>query len=385
MRWPALAVGYGLAACTAPVIEIKLALPDPATVAAFDLHCVGAVRITVIGNKLDEGSQAETHTQCYSFDEPIGRFDDVATQLRGKFTFDVPRNGLAGVQLTGFSGRCTDPSTQFESVFYGGAPNVDGGTLVLHVRTGVLCDSGQSYNVRALDLTALYASTPSNVNCTSPSDSIQLYAGVIRPFMMGAGGPQTVFEYGAATVNTSDGTGRLQSFRPVDGDPACVALGYNGASSKGLTCVRSSAQARGLCGRADEVEIVAVPVSDAVSPIDPTLLAAYGPPVFGAVWEEGTRTPISNATVELADPDPAQGKVVYIDLGIDAGVSPPRLRRMSQIAGAPSTAAGGGFMVYLRGGATNLIVKAPNHVTQTLRIAAAPDQLATTIVVLARQ
>lgn len=379
---PALALGC-VAACSAPVIEMKLALPDPVATAAFDLSCAGAVRITAIGKMPDSGRQAEADTQCLDFGGPIHSFDDVANALRGKFTFDIPSDGLAGVQLTGFSGRCSEPSTMFESVFYGGAPSVDDGTLVVPVYPGVACGTGQSYNVRVLDLTALYASAPSNVTCARPPDPVQLFTGVIRPRLLGPTEPQAVFEYGADAVNTSDGLGKLQSFRPTDGGPACIALGYTGASSKGLTCVRPAAQARGLCGEVNDVEIVAAPITDNVTSVDPTLLVAYGPPVFGAVWEAGTRTPIANATVELADP--AQGTVVYIDLGIDAGVSPPRLRRMAQIAGAASTTAGGGFIAYVRGTATNLIVKAPDHVTQTLRIASTPDQISTMIVALTRQ
>jgi len=383
VRWSALAVGCGIAACSAPVIEMTLELPNAATTAAFDLSCVGAARITVISNKLEEGSQAEEHTQCFDFAEPLHSFDDVAVGLRGKFTFDVPRDGLAGVQLTGFSGRCNDTSTRFESVFYGGAPSAGDRTLVIPVHTGLSCGTEQSYKVRAIDLTALYASSPSNVTCVPPPDAMKLYTGFIRPRMLGTSAPPMMFEYGASALDTSDGMGKLQSFRPVDADPACVAIGYSGSASKGGTCIRPPEQAHGLCGVVDEVEVVAVPLDVSVLSIDPTLSMAYGESMFGAVWDASTRTPITDATVELLDP--ALGKVVYIDVGIDAGVSPPRLRRMAAVPGATSTAAGGGFLVYVRGTVTTLIVKAPNHVTQTIRIAVAPDEFSTTIVALARQ
>lgn len=387
MTWSAsaLAVGCGLAACSAPAIEMTLALPDVATVSGFDLSCVGAVRVRVVGNKLDDGGAADESTQCFDFDAPFDTFPKLVTALQGKFTFDIPRGGLAGVELTGFSGRCADPSTSFESVFYGGAPSVGDGTVVVPLRTGVSCNSGQSYQVHTIDLAALLASTSASAgaSCAAPSDAVKLYAGVIRPRMLGTIAAEAVFEYGADEVDTGNGAGKLQSFRPLDSDPACIALGYLGATSRAVTCVRPPEQARGLCGDPNEVEIAAISVGLAEAELDQTLLTTYGQPVFGAVWEAGTRTPITGATVELADS--SQGKVVYVDVSVDAAASPPRVREMTEVPGATSTTAGGAFVAYIGGVTTNLIVKAANHATQTVRIASAPDQLATVVVALARQ
>jgi hypothetical protein len=385
VTWSALAVGFGLAACSAPVIEMTLTLPDVATVSGFDLSCVGAVRVRVVGNKPKDGGAADESTQCFDFDAPFDSFPQLIAALEGKFTFDIPRGGLAGVELTGFSARCGDPSTAFESVFYGGAPSVGDGTVVVPLRTGVSCGSRQSYKVRTIDLAALLASAsaPAGASCAPPSDAVKLYAGVIRPRMLGTVAPEAVFEYGADEVDTDDGAGKLQSFRPVDTDPSCVALGYLGATSRAVTCVRPPEQARGLCGDANEVEIAAISVAQAEAEFDRTLMLTYGQPVFGAVWEAGTRTPITGATVELADA--SQGKVVYVDVSVDAAASPPRVRKMAEVPGATSTTAGGAFVAYIGGVTTNLIVKAANHVTQTVRIASAPDQLATVVVALARQ
>lgn len=386
MTWSAsaLAVGCGLVACSAPTIEMTLALPDVATVSGFDLSCVGAVRVTVVGNKLDDGGAADESTQCFDLDAPFNDFPTLIAALEGKFTFDIPRGGLAGVELTGFSARCADPSSSFESVFYGGAPSMGDGKVVVPLRTGVSCGSGQSYQVHTIDLAALFASASrsAGASCAPPSDAMKLYAGVIRPRMLGTIAPPAVFEYGADEVDTGDGRGKLQSFRPVDSDPACVALGYLGATSRAVTCVRPPEQARGLCGDANEVEIAAISLTQAEAEFDRTLMTTYGQPVFGAVWEAGTRTPITGATVELAEP--AQGKVVYVDVSVNAAVSPPRVRKMAAVPGATSTTAGGAFVAYIGGITTDLIVKAANHAPQTVRIASAPDQLATVVVALAR-
>jgi len=333
----ALAVGCGLAACSAPAIEMTLALPDVGTVSGFDLSCVGAVRVRVVGNKLDDGGAADESTQCFDFDAPFASFAALAAALKGKFTFDIPRGGLAGVELTGFSGRCSDPSTSFESVFYGGAQSVGDGTVVVPLRTGVSCGTEQSYKVHTIDLAALLASASASAgaSCAPPSDAVKLYAGVIRPRMLGTIAPEAVFEYGADEVDTGNGAGKLQSYRPLDRDPACIALGYLGATSRAVTCVRPPEQARGLCGAADEVEIAAISVGLAEAEFDRTLMTTYGQPLFGAVWEDGTRTPIAGATVELADP--LQGKVVYVDVSVDAAVAPPRVRKMAEVPGATST------------------------------------------------
>lgn len=368
-----------LVACSDPVIQLELSLPDAAP-EAFDVSCVGAVKIDVVGNASSNTGETEVVGACFDYQGPVRTFSEIAAGLRGKFVFDVPRNGLAGVQLSGFSGRCADPA-RYESVFYGGAPSIGDGTLVIPLRLGVACGTQQSYQVRTIDLTSLYL--PSGVTCAPPSDPVRLFAGVIRPRMLGRKAPPTVFEYGADAVDSGDGTGKLQSFRPVPGDSACVALGYRGAASAGLTCVRPPALARGLCSSANEVEIISVPVTSSVIAVDPALVAAYGDPVIGAVWDANTRQPITGATVALADP--TQGKVVYTDVSIDAGVSPPRLRPMTEVRGATATVAGGGFMVYLRGEATDLLVTAPDHEPQELRVASAPDQLSTLVVALTRQ
>lgn len=384
MRQPWLAATAwlvaALVACSDPVIQMELALPDVAP-AGFDVSCVGAVKIDVIGNAPGDTGDTEVVSNCFDFERPVRDFSEVAAGLRGQFVFDIPRGGLAGVQLSGFSGRCTDPNTRYESVFYGGAPSAGDGTLVIPLRLGVACGTQQSYQVKTIDLTSLYL--PSGAACALPSDPVRLFAGVIRPRMLGPKAPRTVFEYGADSVDTGDGTGRVQSFLPVPGDAACVALGYRGTASLGLTCIRPPAQARGLCGDTNEIEIISLPVTSAITAVDPALTAAYGDPVIGTVWDASTRQPIAGATAALVDP--TQGKVVYTDLGLEPGASPSRLRPMTQVAGATSTIAGGGFMAYLRGEATDLVVTAPNHVPELLRVASAPDQLPTLVVVLARQ
>jgi len=385
MRHPLiLTIACGLAtACAQPPIELRLALPDPATTSQFDLSCLYAVKVRVIGTDRGDGRGSEVLEGCVDFDAAPRTFPELAARLRGQFEFNVPHGGLAGVQLTGFSGRCSDPTETFESIVYGGAPNEGDETLAIPIRPGVSCNTAQSYNVRVFDLAALYATLPAGSMCTAPPDSLKIFAGLIRPRMLGDRAPGTAFEYGHSSLETSNGTGRLQSYRPTSGDPACAALGYRGTATFGLTCVRTAPQARGICGAADEMEIIAVEITPAAASVDRATSATYGPVVFGSVWEaSGSRVPIAGATVELADP--SRGKVVYIDISVEAGSSPPRLRQMPPVPGN-ATNMSGGFLLYISGEATDIIVRAPNHVTQTVRVASAPEALPTVAVVLARQ
>jgi len=370
-----------LAGCARSTIEMSLDLPDPGATAAFDLSCVGAVKVDAIGN--DPRARDSVNDVCVDLATDLHSFADLGVALRGKVALDVPGAGLAGVQLRGFSGRCSDPaSATYESVFYGGAPSTGVTRIVVPVTPGVGCNTGQSYQVRVLDLLGLYASLPTAI-CAVPGDPLSVSAGMIRARMLGDSQPRMIFEFGAAKITPIDGTGTLQSFKPVTSGPACISFSYRGASAIGLSCVTTAAQARGLCGASNETEIVALPI--AALPALPEPTATYGTLAIGAVWETfgSSKLPLPGATVMLSDP--AQGTVVYVDLATQPGVSPPRFKPLTPVTGATATTSGGGFLLYLKGDATSVVVSAPGHATQTVRVASAPDVVATLIVPLPRQ
>lgn len=367
------------AGCAQPVIEMSLQLPNPSDTIGFDLSCVGAAKVEAIGSDPGDGRQAQVIDQCVDVSTGLRSFTDVQTQFRGKFALDVPSTGLAGVQLRGISGRCSDPaSSTYDSIFYGGAPG-NGKRMVIAVTPGLSCNTAQVYNVRVLDLLALYASPNS---CPTPSDAVSLFSGAIRPRMLGDKQPRTMFEFGASSTKTTTGTGMLQSYKAVTTGPSCIAFSYRGVSSIGLACINNANEARGLCGAAGETEIVAMPIS-ALPPL-PEPTATYGTIVIGAVWETAgaSKAPLSNATVALLDP--SQGTVMYVDLAIQAGVSPPRFQPLLPVNGATATTSTGGFVVYLKGDPTNLVVSAPGHTMRIVRIASAPDVIATLVVPLSR-
>lgn len=381
------ALGAGLAAalaaCTAPVIEMRLELPDSGATAEFDVSCVASVNLRVVGN--GSGQLGEMFDKCLNLTKPLNRFSDLGSAIHDQFAFDLPSAGLAGVQLTGFISACAENISANESIFYGGAPYTGGTTMVVPVKLGVACNMQQSYKVRVLDLARMYTSytAPAGATCAVLSDPGNLYAGIVRPRLLGDRAERMMLEYGSSLVPTDNGTGKVPSYRQLLGDPACVVLGYQGASSRGLVCVPPAGQGRGLCGEAGEIEIPELQLTGFGESIDVALVARYGQPVIGAVWDVSPKVPIAGATVELADP--AQGKVVYVDMNIDPTKAVPSFRSLPPVAGATSTAATGGFIVYLRGEATDLVVKAPNHVAQVLRIASASDGLPMLVVALERQ
>jgi hypothetical protein len=167
----------------------------------------------------------------------------------------------------------------------------------------------------------------------------------------------------------------VDSYATAASPRTCIAVGYQGTANGGVECVNPSAPL--LCGDSGQLEVATLPLTYTDLSREPSLVAQYGPPVFGAVFEptnSDTEIPIAGATVELADP--AQGKVFYLQRGAD---------RFTRIGGATATAADGLFVAYIHGEPTNLVVKAAGHVPQTLQVASTPEFPSTVLAALPRQ
>jgi hypothetical protein len=368
--WPIL---LGLAACTDPAIEMRLALPGADAARGFDLSCTGAVTVRIVGNDLgDDKHPGDAVTSCVDLTTPPQSFADLQRAISGRFSFAIPGSGLAAVQIAGFKGRCDDHLESHEAVFYGGAMRGDGDTLAIPVVPNLSCSTARSYNVRVVDLTALTATG----SCSTPLDPTAVFAADIRPRMLGDRASRMMLEVGVSIASAPGGTATVASYAAAASDRSCVAVGYQGSLTGGLACVNPTAPT--LCGDPGEIEITALPQASASSSTDAALVKQYGSPVFGAVWEpsssSSSETALAGATVELADP--SQGKIVYGDIGF--GVPPT----VTPIPNAQSTNASGLFIAYIRGEPTNLIVRAPGHATQTLRVASTPDWPSTLIAVL---
>jgi len=367
-----LVAALGLAACTEPAIEMAVVLPSATATQGFDLSCVGAVAVRVIGNDIGDASrQADELADCVDLTTPPSTFGDVQRAIHGRFAFALPRSGLAGVQLSGFKGSCSDRVGSHEAVFFGGAPRGGSDTMTIPLIPNISCDRAKAYDVTVVDLVAL----TSTHECDSPIDVSTVFAGDLHPRLLGDRMPRMELEHGVSAVNALDGTGRVQSYAATASSRSCIAIGDRGVVSGGVSCVNAAAPT--LCGDPGELEVAALPLSLTAASRDAALIAQYGEPVFGAVWEPsliGADHAISGATVELADP--SQGTVVYVQRGTGT---------LDPIASARATGTDGLFIAYLRGEPTSLIVKAPGHVQETLQVASSPDWPSTVLAVLATQ
>jgi hypothetical protein len=187
--------------------------------------------------------------------------------------------------------------------------------------------------------------------------------------------PPMLLERGASRVLALLGSATVASYAAAASDRTCIAVGSEGTANGGVECVNPTAPT--LCADSSKLEVATLPLAYAERSREPSLVAQYGPPVFGAVFEptdSDTEIPIAGATVELAGP--ARGKVFYLQRGAD---------RFTRIDGATATGADGLFVAYLHGEPTNLIVKAAGHVAQTLQVASTPDFPSTLLAALPRQ
>jgi hypothetical protein len=365
----ALAMASSLAACTDPVIEMSLALPDAAAAQGFDLSCVGAVSVTILGNDMgDTNHPPDAFGDCVDLAAPPKTFADVQQAISGRFSFSLPRSGLAGVQLSGVKGSCGDLVATRESVFYGGAPRAGGDRMTIPLVPNISCDKAHTYGVTVIDLMSLAM----NHSCDSPIDTSRVFAGDIRPRLMGDQMPRMMLERGASEVLALFGSGTVASYSAAADAHACIAVGYDGSLNGGAQCVNPAAQT--LCADTGQLETASLPLSYIDMSREADLIAQYGEPVFGGVWEPtntDTEIAIANATVELADP--TQGKVFYVQRGA---------AQFTRIDGALGTNAEGWFVAYIHGEPIDLIVKAAGHAQQTIRVAATPDWPSTVIAAL---
>jgi hypothetical protein len=364
----------GLAACTDRAIEMTLALPSEASVAGFDLSCVGAVSVVVVGNDVgDDDRPPDELGDCVDLAAAPKTFADVQRAIAGRFALALPRSGLAGVQLSGWKGGCNDRLDSREAVFYGGAPHAGSDRMTIPLVANISCDKARTYSVHAVDLSALTATK----TCTPPTDQPLVFAGDIHPVLLGDDMPRMMLEWGASEVQAPGGLGTVASYAAAYNSRSCIAVGYEGTISGGAGCVNPAAPTLcGAPGAPGELEVASLALPYAAMSTEDALTELYGEPVFGAVWEPSdvaVKAPIANATVELVDP--TQGKVFYLQRGAT---------QFTRLDSARGTGADGLFVAYVRGDPTNLTVKAAGHATQTLRVASTPDWPSTVLAVLPR-
>lgn len=373
-----LALGGSIVAggCADPVIEMTLRMPNANQMPAnFDLSCVTAVDVMVAGN--DKGSDEappDQTSKCIEVPSGTSSFAALKTAIAGKVDLNLPQSGLAAVALRGRAGTCADDGRDYESVFYGGAGYIDGqDSMTIPVVANIACNMKKTYAVSAVDLLEIVRTKTCAMSLPPLTDLHVLFAGNIRPLMMGPEFPLMVWDDGASFV-TADaaGKGPIESFSTAGTPRSCIAIGFDSATNWGGSCVNPSAPT--LCAGPNELELGTMNDLTAFASIDTALVKQYGEPVYGAVFKASpaattTKAIITGATVELEDP--TQGKVVYVD---------PGASKLVPNAGT-STSASGMFMIYIKGEPTTVIVKSGGN-QQKYTVATAPGVPKTLIAVL---
>ncbi len=361
--------------CADPVIEMSLRMPNANQMPAnFDLSCVTAVEVVIAGN--DQGSletPPDRTTSCIELATAPTSFAALRTAISGKVDTKLPQSGLAGVSIRGRMGGCSGEFDQNESVFYGGAGYIDGQeSMTVPVVANISCNTKKTYAVSTVDLLALGRTKQCAMSLPTTGQPI-VYAGNIRPRMMGPDFPLMAWEDGAGFAPPdAAGKAMIASFGAPGTPRSCIAMGFGSMTSFAGSCVNPAALT--LCGGPGEIELPVVDDLIAFASMDPALTQQYGDPVYGAVYKASpattiTKAAVSGATVELEDP--TQGTVVYVDPGANKLVP----------TGGTSTSASGMFMIYLKGEPATVIVKS-GSTQQKYTVASTVTQYATLLAVV---
>lgn len=372
-----LALGLVLAGgCADPVIEMTLRMPNANQMPAnFDLSCVTAVDVVIAGN--DKGGDQAPPDQtrsCIDLASPPSSFAALKSAIAGKVNVGLPQSGLAAVSIRGRAGNCDNSGHNYESVFYGGAGYIEGQqSMIIPIVANVSCGTKKTYSVSTVDLLSIVRTKTCAMSLPPLSNKPVLYAGNIRPLMMGPEFPLMAFDYGASFVGAdAAGKGQIEAYAAPGTPRSCIAIGFDTAGTYAGSCIYAGVPT--LCGAPNEVELATMDDLIAFASIDTVLVKQYGLPVYGAVFKASpaataTKAVITGATVELEDP--TQGKVVYVD---------PTSSKLAPNGGT-STSASGMFMIYLKGEPTAVIVKSGGS-QQRYIVASTGSEPATLLAVL---
>jgi hypothetical protein len=358
-----------LVSCTDPAIEMSLAFSEPQT--TFDLSCVTTVSVTAIGNDrgdIETGKPPDYNEKCIDVGG-LSNFADVRRAMRDRFDISLPDSGLAAIHLRGSVGACDESSRYHEAVFYGGAP-ASSDSITIPVAANLSCNVRTSLSIKPIDLLALVRTR----QCNSVAGG-RAFGGNIRPLLLGPTFPRTTFEIGTSSSSVwTNGVSVVASFSRATSPTTCVSVGYDNTAISGGRCAETPGPS--LCAGPGEIEVPVLPADYLGQSIDPTLYAAYGQPVVGAVFEVGSaasKVPVQGATVQLDAG--TQGKVVYVDR------SDTRFVARTGAATGPE----GLFLVYLKGEPTSITVASPLHATQAYRVASAAGFPSTLIATIPRR
>lgn len=379
MRTAGASLAFALAAtaagCAEPVIEMELKLPPSDKADRFDVSCVGAVQVIVRGNDRglpfmgpsDPGVPADDRGSCVTVQSPDS-WAALRSAIAGKFRFDLPESGLAGVEIRGSSGTCKDESATGDAIFYGSA-EYDGGTMVIPMTPNLSCNAARTEVVRPVDLLAL-----TRAGTCPAAIANEAGAGVdsatIHDTLFGPG-----LDFNSDFAGTVGGVSSLRLYVTSD-EASCVALAYgeNVGDKTSASCVR---RGTGVCSSVGQIELPIIDYTFALQSADEALLNKYGGWVIGAVWgtdANGTKIKLTGAKVTPVDPERA--KVVYADL-------PAGAAKLTSLPAATATNASGLFIAYV-GAPVDFVISASGYRDETVRMAS-PDEPSTSLVMMTKR
>ena len=376
-RW-FVAVAALCAGCGDPVIEMRLELPPADIASSFDVSCIGAVEVFVLGtdrgrlptSDTDPGQPADDLDQCIAIDS-VHSYSELRRTISGRFELDLPESGLAGVDVRGSTGTCKKDLAPGDTMFYARAAYEGGDSLALPITPNLTCGGKRTEAVRPVDLLALTrtglcpALLPDNVG--------SVYSGSIHALALLPAIFDENDDIGAMLGNVA-----TLPLYVTSADETCVGLAYgeNTGAMTTASCVRRGA---GVCSTATQIELPILDYNLAYQAANVATANQYGGWVIGGVWgpdTAGTKVRLAGATLRAAKPADAERlKVVYADY--PTGAAGPR-----ELPAATATNGTGLFIAYV-GAPVDVIASAPGYADQTVRLAS-PNEPSTALILLKR-
>jgi hypothetical protein len=283
--------------------------------------------------------------------DPQTTFQGIRSQISGRFTLDLPDNGLAGVQIRGRTGSCKDNPNYHEAIFYGGT-TFDGGSMQIPLTPNISCAATETYKARPLEISAMIAD-PTHA-CRAVTDGISTFGGNIRPSRLDPELAPLMFEAGTAVaLLDAAGTAMVGSFSNTMSNESCVTIAHEGQRIDGVTCINKGAPT--LCGALGEVEVAVYPFVFSSTAINGEAYDEAGTLVVGSVWETNPNKPLADAVVTPSTPGVT---IEYVEL---------RNGQPEVVNGATKTGPSGLFMLY-SSKVTTVSIAAPGHQTRTMTV-----------------
>lgn len=303
-------------------IQMELVAATEARGSEADMSCITSVSVHAYGTNPNDAPVST----CRALPSPgIARIDDLP--IAQSVSLGIPPSGLSYLVVRGLSGRpgACDGWTVFAAdALYDGEDTI---TLPAYPNLDCTRRDPATWTVRTIDFLHFLDTR----QCIAPANAttLNLLMGTFRSAVTGGW-----FDYPGVEVPVgADGVAQAASPFLAGEFGSCIAADvYNYPIVETLTCVYPDRPSP--CGGGGaEVVVPFASDDDLDDSYDGALFQTWGAVAVGVVIDAATRTPVSNATIELVDP--AVGQLVYTSYAA---------RRLSARGGPTDTS--GTFMVY---------------------------------------